>query len=129
MTYTRPFLALGIGFLMLKMRALSCLLDSGQVRGVCLSVSVLVSWLGLLWAFPHGVQAVPFPMALAHSARLALRAGGTHWSWLMMTMRTCSRAFRIFSSRWMSYVLGFRKGMSSGRPVTSTASGLSRISL
>ena len=24
------------------------------------------------------------------------------WSWLMMTIRTCSLAFRIFSSRWMS---------------------------
>ncbi|XP_063564653.1 rab5 GDP/GTP exchange factor-like isoform X2 [Gorilla gorilla gorilla] len=26
---------------------------------------------------------------------------GTHCSWLMMTMWTCSRAFRIFSSQWM----------------------------
>lgn len=32
----------------------------------------------------------------------SLQTSEKGWSWLMITIRTCSLAFRIFSSRWMS---------------------------
>lgn len=53
----------------------------------------------------------------------------TYWRGVLILIVMSSRAWRIFSKRMMSYVLGFLKGTSSGSPHTSRESGLARISL